>query len=908
MVETFGYEARVTVSYDPERGTILSVTDHGTEAGSNASFWKQATTLFEKLKGKTAKEIDSVDAITGATLSSNAIKEAVKAALSKAAGTVSPPKATAADLRTHLLYAATETAALQITAPEGAEVFYTIDGSDPKESKAQKVEQGTLTVSAQKGNADDTAVVKLAAKKGESWSEVTEVPVSFVKIPEADSGTKVYLGQAVCKGGAGEPYTVKVKVTTVNGRIALLEDHETEITADADYAFWFGWNVMGEDGMPARLKGKNLLELLHAKTTPSDRDEDKADAVSGATVSSDAIRYAVIDALRSRPITEGMGELTPPVLQASREVAANLGFSTISVVMTGEKDAVIRYTLDGSEPTESSQEISSLPPFKEDFGVLLKPDLDGYADGRIIVLKAAAFQNGKRSDTVTGRYVFANANSRNTYQSGTTTATAEGITAKVTVESPNFDQKYYITKIQLDDASQQAYRAFLPELLSQVYLKQGTTGVAEISGKEADSRKVLAAIDAALKESIRAAEPVITVTPERRDYANDAEVQLSIACATADAEIYYVVDDSKSLTGSRLSDFEKNKQLYTGPVSLKMTHPEGGNLYIRAAAKTGENNWSPYARKDLTFVKAVGKDALLVNGTGYGTWAEAVSAIEQTGGGEILLKEDLELRNEDVLPSVTCTIRSEDGKQHKIKGGIKEAKGDITFDHLIFDINRIYANGHSVTIGSEVKTGWSFTRRSIYGGPAYDAAETDITANPVISVSSGEFALYAGGGGKTTLRGNVRIDVKGTADADVCGAGMNSTVEGTVSVSVEETATLHEFMGEQRDGHVTDLLLHITGGPTLSGRTYRGTVNGTPKGTLDLEQAALSAEQVKKFKDFAAVKTARTEAATEEVNPEATASDEERETPTHSVSAPTETNGEERDAAHEETLEDADIS
>ena len=37
--------------------------------------------MFTKLVGKTASEIDSVDAVSGATVSSNAIKNAVKAAL-----------------------------------------------------------------------------------------------------------------------------------------------------------------------------------------------------------------------------------------------------------------------------------------------------------------------------------------------------------------------------------------------------------------------------------------------------------------------------------------------------------------------------------------------------------------------------------------------------------------------------------------------------------------------------------------------------------------------------------------------------------------------------------------------------------------------------------------------------------
>lgn len=62
----------------------------------------------------------------------------MKEALSSKSGEVSEPKVTAADLRTNLLFAATENALLNISAPEGADVFYTTDGSDPKGENALK--------------------------------------------------------------------------------------------------------------------------------------------------------------------------------------------------------------------------------------------------------------------------------------------------------------------------------------------------------------------------------------------------------------------------------------------------------------------------------------------------------------------------------------------------------------------------------------------------------------------------------------------------------------------------------------------------------------------------------------------------------------------------------------------------
>ena len=864
-VGSFGYDVKVTVTYNKKTKEIVSVTDNGTEAGGNDSFWKKAAAMFEKFKGKTAKDIDGIDAIASATVSSNAIKGAVKEALSSKSGEVSEPKVTAADLRTNLLFAATENALLNISAPEGADVFYTIDGSDPKgdDASKKKLNQPTLSLNGNGNDADETISLKLAAQKDGKWSKVLEIPLTFVKIPPLDTGTKVYTGQAECKGNEGKPYTVKVRVTTVNGRIALLEDNGTEIPGTIDESFWLGGDVMGASGMPEKLKGKTLEEVLKARTTPSEKEEEKVDAISGATLSSDAVKYAVIDALRSKPIREGTGEIAPPTFQSTRQVAPNGKINSIFVTMKAPEGAVIHYTTDGSEPTEDSPTPSKDPIFHENSGAELKAESETYADGRVILLKAAAFQDGKRSETVTGRYVFANPNPKHAYELGQFSGKADGITARVEFESPNFDQKYYLTQIRLDDASEKAYAAFLPELFSQIYLKQGVEGVTPISGHEEESRKVLAAVQAALQEGSVAAEPVITVSPKQGNYGNDEKVTVEIACATDGAEIYYVVENSNDLTNGKLSDFEKHKVLYEKPLTLTVENPKGGTLYIRAAAKVGEKNWSPTARKDLTFVKAVGKEAFEVNGSKYGTWKEAVSALEKAGSGKIILGDDVELQEKDAFPSVSCTIRSGDERKCKIKGGVMEAKADIAFENVVYDVNRIYGNGHSVTIGADVETPFSFTKRAIFAGTAHDVEEKEITANPVLSVESGKFALYGSGSSGTTLKGNVEIKVKGTADVEVAGAYMNSTVNGKVTVSVEDGAVLSEFLGELSKGSVQALELVMTGSPKLDGRTFRGTVNGEPKGTLDLRQASLSPEQVEKFKDFAEVLKADSPAAEE---------------------------------------------
>ena len=81
-VEGYGYDAKVLVTFDAD-GKIISIVDNGTEPGNvNQSFWNTALAMFDKLDGKTKDEVDAVDAVSGATYSSNAIKQAVKNALS----------------------------------------------------------------------------------------------------------------------------------------------------------------------------------------------------------------------------------------------------------------------------------------------------------------------------------------------------------------------------------------------------------------------------------------------------------------------------------------------------------------------------------------------------------------------------------------------------------------------------------------------------------------------------------------------------------------------------------------------------------------------------------------------------------------------------------------------------------
>lgn len=682
--------------------------------------------------------------------------------------------------------------------------------------------------------------------------------MQFVAIPSPTSGTRTYIGTVTDGGVSSGPYQVSVRVTTTNGKITRVQDNGTEgsINNDSDYAYWLGYGVMKSDGMPAKLRGKSLENVLNMKTVPDDDDHNK-DAVSGATVWSDAIRHATIAALRSKPVSESESTVLAPTLTAQTCVP-NASYKYIDVAMNADDDTTIRYTLDGTDPTAASTEAASIG-WSGDIGVRLSADPTNHQSGQVIEVRAAAFaKDGTRSDVVRQFYVFANplSNAAYTAQYSGISATVNGITATAVTQSPNYDDKYYITSLTLDKEHSETYADFLPELFSRIYFAQTTEGVQPISGHEDESRAVLAAVQAALNKALTASKPTLSVSPEKTTYANADEVTVTLDCPTEGAEIYYTVDNSNTLTGSTVSDPTKTGTEYTGSFEVSIDNIAGGKVYVRAAAKK-DGKWSGIVRKDLTFAKGVKENAFVVDGTNYQSWSDAVAAVNAARGGTIVLNDDVQLTEEDKLPDVACTIRSAGETKYKLSGSPLTLNGDLTLENITYSVSRIYANGHALTIANDVETAWSFTDYSLYAGSTVDSTAADTQH---ISVQAGNFAVIASGRGSTTHKAHVDVAVGGTAEVELAGAYMGAKLDGDVRFTVADGVKLNQFLGEQSGGTVTGgLTLIISGAPTMSTgsySTYKASVNKDSFGTLDLTHANadfITANR-DKFTGFATVK------------------------------------------------------
>ena len=640
--------------------------------------------------------------------------------------------------------------------------------------------------------------------------------------------------------------------------------------------------------MPSKLKGKNLRQIINAKTTPYMDDESySADAVSGATVSSNSVKYAVINALISSPVSESENTVSAPTVSAyeSGFVVLNASNKKMNAVITGNEDTTIRYTLDGTEPTAESAEIGKIGYFGDKDGVAFEAEPEKYPGGRIICLKVAAFNSeGEKSDTVTKYFVFANTNSTHSYEVGSYTGKSGSTSVNVTVEDPSYSGKCLITNIQLDDESKKKYSAFADEFLSRIYLKQDTVGVIVVEGHEKECNEILAAVKTALDNAYLPSKPTITLSEEKNSYENSDLVGITFATPTDDAEIYYTVDNSNTMSGSTLSDPTKTGTKYEGTFNVNIENTSGGKLYIRAAAQK-DGKWSSTVRKDLTFLKGVKENAFVVNGTGYSSWNDAVSAINSLeNGGTIVLNDDVELSNESVMPTKPCTIKSADGNAYKVTANILNAQADITFDGITYDISRIYAGGHSVAVKSSVKSGYSFLGRYIYAGLA---KEDCMAQNSVITVEKGDFKIYTGNLSGNFM-GNVTVNVSGSDEqtkVNLNGTGVSTTTDGNVTFNVDggnKAVYIGGFLGEVSGGNITGTLtLNITGNPELSSYgTYKASVDKDAFGVLNLTGADsdfVSANQ-DKFTKFAEIKGgASTAADTAEILSLEEAADEEKE-------------------------------
>lgn len=797
------YQVKVKVTVDKD-GNIISVEDDGTEPGKrNSSFWEDALELFEEFGGeegaKTIEEVDQVEAVSGATISSNAIKAAVKKALQSENPTEKPdaPTIKTADQRTRFVFSAAEPADLLITAPEGTQIRYTTDGSDPAGNSQAFTAEGTgsetaVFVSAAE-NATGTMTLKAVAVKDGQASDVTEKELSFIQIPEVqEKGTKIYEASGMITSQTNKPYEGKIRITVVNGKIAKIVDNGTVPVALQDEVYWdyLFPSSSSFTGISTKFAGKDLSGLIDAKTTPGGGDEYAADAVSRATISTDAMKYAAIQALQGEPVEASDEEVLAP------KITSKYGFysspsSTIYMNIDKAENTTVGYAEDGTDPDASSTKAetnsvsfySNTPEFKE--------------------VRLAAFdEEGNRSKVVTVWCCFMKKGPA-VLERGSYSAEVDGITASVDVNYSG-----YISSIQLDEASQEKYSEFLTELLVHVYYEQSADIETLSQYEEEGQKEVLSAVGAAIKKAISAT-PVFTVDPVKGTsstrygtYEFEEKPVATISCLAEGTEIYYYITDTSSTVKPDKDTWTK----YEGPVSVLFDNEKGGSKYLWAATTTDDGeNWLKTSKIQFVYSKKPVEDAVVIGDQAYTSFEKALAAAQD--GDTLILNDDVELTDEVTMPEASISIQSGEKGPYLIKS--------------------------------------TSSTKDIYAGSASGTAQAKGEDNTCyITLSSGKFYVYGTGAAGSTMEGDVEVLAEKEAQLQFAGTKGKSELNGDFTVTVDATegnAALSSSYGRTSSGTVSgEFTLTIKGAPKLSGTIYAVQYNSSASwGTLDVTEAEL---------------------------------------------------------------------
>lgn len=132
-VDVYGYDVKVAVAVDGN-GKIISVSDDNTDTQDmfNEMFYTKAIAMFKNFIGKTASELDDVDGVTSATYSSNAIRGAVKNALSNIPASLDLSSSFVSGGAVNANSSFAEVALK--SSDNSANIFYTTDGTEPDEN------------------------------------------------------------------------------------------------------------------------------------------------------------------------------------------------------------------------------------------------------------------------------------------------------------------------------------------------------------------------------------------------------------------------------------------------------------------------------------------------------------------------------------------------------------------------------------------------------------------------------------------------------------------------------------------------------------------------------------------------------------------------------------------------------
>lgn len=822
--------------------------------------------IYEQLIGQ-GKPVDEIDAVSSATYTSESFLQAISVGLSKAQGgetiSLDAPRLQEADGRSSSYYSLEKGARLNIVhADPEVQFYYTIDGSlpTPENPQAQRTEGKEIHLSGTGSTTHQQIELQVAAVKDGQISKPVKKTILLLAADQ-DNGTKKYKGSKACSYG----YDVNIQVTTVNGKITAIEDRITLPTL-TNAVYWNGVveQMMGGQGTVGSMMGKTLPEATEMLTSLAGSKAEKLDAVSGATIVSDTLKYAVVDALLAEPFYSSDCRIPTPIIAAETAffVYENID-QKINLPVRQAEETKTYYTLDDRKPGESTDLVAGSK-------ISLDYEAEHHPAGQIIPLRAASYAGQDRSEEIKRALVFANRNPQVYYTNGVYESSYNpnrDVDAIVTVSLGMIKDIKIIPYDRISDADQARIEA---ELLPQIYLQQ-SADVQPLVGAEESSRLVLSAVERYLRlagtsTKPEAEKPVIHVSADKLLYGNEEEIEISLSTATEGAEIYYTINYSwEDLFNGQLADpatDKEKREKYEEPFTVNIQNAEGGKVYLLATAISPATEHSPLARKDFSFAAAIPEGKIFANGIACDNFAEAVALInEAEEGGTILLGCNVEIDKETLesgMPQKPCVITS--NGEYTLKGTVAPmtANSHLTLENILTDIHVIYGNGFDLTVRQGVETAFSFFGPKLYGGSKYEAQGENFAAGtPEICIQSGAYTVYASGSGGTVFEGTVTMNITDNAEVKIVGAAMGARIDGDVNVNVAgDEVEFNKFTGEESQGKIEgELTLNLIGDPAVDPYyPYTGSVNRT-FGTVNLYDSTIDPQLFKQFTEVNSMTT-----------------------------------------------------
>ncbi len=437
-----GISSDVTVTITVDETSILSISCDVSGETENIGGAIGPEMIDQILAAQSA----DVDGVSGATITSDAVKAATADALSQAAGDLSDPSEEYTD-ETEMAEADTEDAEADTEMAEAdteyAEVETEIAETDTEDAE---VESDVAAVETEAETEADTEAVET-----EITTEAADTEEETEANTEAETEASEDTSEAADAGSGA--YTPGIYSASASG---ISSDVTVTIIVDEDSILSVGYDLSGEtDGIGADIGPEISEQILAAQSAD-------VDGVSGATVTSDAVKAAIADC----------------IAQAQTGTSAESDETAAETEDAAESESETNAEAESEAESETNAEAESEAESETDAEAETETESETEAEADEPETELTS------TDEIETEYAAS-------YVAGTYTATAEGYSTEITV-TMTFDETS-ILEMDVDTSGETSTYALIDEDVIARILETQSVEVDGISGATVTTDAILEA-------------------------------------------------------------------------------------------------------------------------------------------------------------------------------------------------------------------------------------------------------------------------------------------------------------------------------------------------------------------------------------------------------------------------------